>query len=131
MRLIDGDDLEKLLRYYMGVIDDYDMTDSHDIGFTAAMYRAIISTKESPTIDAVPVIRCLACAWRSPTGFCGRHGHPVADDFFCANGTKEIIKKPAPAKKAEKKAEEICGLTGKACTKCRSGACEHRRKTND
>ena len=80
-----------------------------------------------PTIDAVPVIRCLACAWRSSTGFCGRHGHPVSDDFFCAHGTTEIIKKAAPAKKAEKKTEERCMATGLACSRCVPGPCDHRR----
>lgn len=74
-----------------------------------------------------PVIRCKACAWRSASGFCGRHGHPVGDDFFCANGTTEIVKKSKPAKKPEKKPEERCGLTDKPCTRCRPDACEHRR----
>lgn len=83
--------------------------------------------KECTTIDAVPVIRCLACAWRSVTGFCGRHGHPVNDDFFCAHGTTEIVRKPGPAKKTEKKTEERCGSTGLPCSRCMPGPCDHRR----
>lgn len=74
-----------------------------------------------------PVVRCLACAWRSATGFCGRHGHPVSDEFFCAHGTTEIIRKPGPAKKTEKKAEERCGASGLPCSRCTPGPCDHRR----
>lgn len=87
--------------------------------------------KECTTIDAVPVIRCAACAWRSAGDFCGRHGHPVTEDFFCAHGTTEIRQKPAPKKKAETppepKPEAYCGITGRLCSMCRPGSCEHRR----
>ena len=94
-------------------------------------HAALEAICEAPTIDAVPVIRCAACAWRSAAGFCGRHGHPVTDDFFCAHGTTEIQKKPGPKKKAETppetKPEAYCGITGRPCSMCRTGSCEHRR----
>ncbi len=96
-------------------------------GITGDESTIVDHITHAPTIDAVPVIRCLACAWRSSTGFCGRHGHPVTDDFFCAHGTTEIIKKAVPAKKAEKKTEERCMATGLACSRCVPGPCDHRR----
>ena len=97
-----------------------------------AKYEALeAAVDNAPTLDAVPVIRCAACAWRSATGFCSRHGHPVCDDFFCAHGTTEITRKPGPAKKTEKKAEERCLATGGLCSKCTPGPCDHRRVTNE
>lgn len=119
MRLIDADSLE---RY----IDCGHLRSPTEKCFSEL--DVVRMLEKRPTIDAVPVIRCLACAWRSSTGFCGRHGHPVSDDFFCAHGTTEIIRKPGPAKKAEKKTEERCGATGLACSRCQPGPCDHRRE---
>lgn len=76
---------------------------------------------------AQPVIRCLACTRRSNSGLCYKHGHMVADDFFCAHGTTENVKKSKPAKVIEKKTEERCLATGGLCSKCTPGPCDHRR----
>lgn len=76
---------------------------------------------------AQPVIRCLACTRRSDSGLCYKHGHMVADDFFCAHGTTENVKKSKPAKVIEKKTEERCLATGGLCSKCTPGPCDHRR----
>lgn len=122
MRLIDADALE---RY----IDCGHLRPPTEKCFSEL--DVVRMLEKCPTIDAVPVIRCLVCAWRSAGGFCGRHGHPVADDFFCAHGTTEIIRKPGPAKKTEKKAEEICLATGRACSKCTPGPCDHRRESHE
>lgn len=81
----------------------------------------------APALDAVPVIRCRDCVLRSSTCFCGSYGHYVSGDFFCAYGTTEIIRKPGPAKKTEKKTEERCGSTGLPCSRCTPGPCDHRR----
>lgn len=128
MRPIDADTLKEGIACHKQYTDQkYKSDRMWGIGYNAGIDRALFSITYAHTIDAVPVIRCKACAWRSASGFCGRHGHPVGDDFFCANGTTEIVKKSKPAKKPEKKPEERCGLTDKPCTRCRPDACEHRR----
>ncbi len=91
------------------------------------LHEVIQAICDAPTIDAVPVVRCRDCVLRSSIFFCGRHGHPVGADFFCAHGTTDAARKPRPAKKTEKKAEEICQATGRACSKCTPGPCDHRR----
>lgn len=124
MRLIDADALiENIKRVCCTDCNSYEGVRCRACWADDAMSMA----DDAPEIDAVPVIHCAACAWRSATGFCGRHGHPVSDDFFCAYGTTEIIRKPGPAKKTEKKAEERCLATGGLCSKCTPGPCDHRR----
>jgi len=53
----------------------------------------------SPTIDAVPVVRCKDCKhWyfadnRIPSeqeNVCGRNGTVVTPDWFCADGEKKV-----------------------------------------
>ncbi len=80
-----------------------------------------------PAIDAVPVVRCPACSWRTNSSFCRRHGHYVRDDFFCAYGTTGDVRGCRPAKKIEKKAEERCLATGGPCSRCTPGPCDHRK----
>lgn len=133
MRLIDADPLyADIQKHFEDLKEQRENAEDEDL--RGMLCGEIIENRKlgrklrnAPTIDAVPVIRCLTCAWRSAAGFCGRHGHPVSDDFFCAHGTTEIIRKPGPAKKTEKKAEEICLATGRACSKCTPGPCDHRR----
>ena len=44
----------------------------------------------SPTVDAVPIIRCKDCEhYDDETGRCAlRHVHGNADTWFCADGVK-------------------------------------------
>ncbi len=114
--------LEKRIRVYADQVHF-----RGEVELANGILKSLGIIKEAPALNAVPVIRCLACAWRSATGFCGRHGHPVNDDFFCAHGTTEIVRKPGPAKKTEKKTEERCGSTGLPCSRCMPGPCDHRR----
>lgn len=86
-------------------------------------YEVVEAICSAPTIDAVPVVLCEDCYWKSATGFCRRYGHSVADGFFCADGRKAIF----GDKRQEKKAEERCLATGGLCSKCTPGPCDHRR----
>lgn len=72
MRLIDADKLLDQLKDWRGDEEDVDKHDPHDIGYYAAMSRAIRFTCLSHTIDAAPVrhscwkqdnsfIMCKAC----------------------------------------------------------------------
>lgn len=61
MRLIDADALVVKLEDWRGDKEDVDMSDPHDIGYYAAMGRAIRLTALSHTIDAVPVVHA---EWR-------------------------------------------------------------------
>lgn len=56
MRLIDADALVNRLEDWRGDKEDVDPSDPHDIGYYAAMGRAIRFAKESSTMDAVPVV---------------------------------------------------------------------------
>lgn len=89
--------------------------------------RCVNEIELLPALDAVPVVRCLACSWRIKTSFCRRHGHYVRDDFFCAYGTTGDVRGCRPAKKIEKKAEERCLATGGPCSRCTPGPCDHRK----
>lgn len=77
--------------------------------------------------DVVCVIRCRECALRSEHGLCYKHGHGVADDFFCACGTRE---RPQgwKAKRTEKENGDICMATGRACSRCVPGPCDRRKE---
>lgn len=119
MRLIDADALKSW-------IDCGHLRPPTELCFSELDVVQILDKR--PTIDAVPVIRCLACSWRANSGLCYKHGHMVADDFFCAHGTTENVEKSKPAKVIEKKTEEICLATGRACSKCTPGPCDHRRQ---
>lgn len=57
--------------------------------------KALRCVEESPTVDAVEVVRCKDCqAWsRSPyghptIGWCIVHGRHRAPDYFCASAKK-------------------------------------------
>ena len=64
MRLIDADNLIDKLKDWLGDKEDYDMNAPHDVGYYAAMNRAIRFTALSHTIDAVPVVLCKDCRKR-------------------------------------------------------------------
>lgn len=83
--------------------------------------------KNLPTVDAVPVVRCGECVCRSEYGICYKHGHSVADEFFCAYGTREKPEKKA-AKQAAKSGADICMATGQACFRCVTGPCDRRKE---
>ena len=56
MRLIDADALACRLEDWKGDEEDLDRSDPHDLGYYAAMCRALRFAKDAPTIDAVQVI---------------------------------------------------------------------------
>lgn len=79
--------------------------DQHSYENGSDYAKTVELLNELPAFDAVPVVRCPACSWRTKSSFCRRHGHYVRDDFFCAYGTTGDVTGCRPAKKIEKKAE--------------------------
>ena len=57
MRLIDADALVVKLKDWQGDKEDVDMSDPHEVGYYAAMGRAIRFTALAHTIDAYPITR--------------------------------------------------------------------------
>lgn len=47
----------------------------------------------SPTVDAVPVVRCGECKshfnWQNGSGVCRKCGINTTDDFYCADGERK------------------------------------------
>ena len=87
MRLIDADGLKAEIMGWCVVPDDlFGMGKHHE--------REIVlqAIEESPTIDAVPVVRCKDCKHYDTTGclkgfgWCESMNRDAFDDFYCANG---------------------------------------------
>jgi hypothetical protein len=114
MRLIDADELKSW-------IDCGHLRPPTELCFSELDVVQILDKR--PTIDAVPVVLCDDCYWRSATGYCRRYGHSAPDGFFCADGRTAIFANKSP----EKKTEERCMATGLACSRCVPGPCDHRR----
>lgn len=84
MRLIDAEELERLfneqIEQGVGVIDAFDAFDD--------------ALQDTPTVDAVPVVRCKDCIYTRKLygrlvckyGTCS--GCILREDFFCANGER-------------------------------------------
>lgn len=107
MRLIDADKLEDVLAkhqtHYYGDSDYYE-------GISQGFNLAIYDVKETPTIDAVEVVRCKDCRWFDKTedssyGYCHAMKHTYLsknweisiyrtykEDFYCADGEKKEVK---------------------------------------
>lgn len=90
-------------------------------------YQVIEAISGVTAVDAEPVVRCGECIWRSEYGICYKHGHSVADEFFCAYGTREKPEKKAE-KQAAKSGADICMATGQACSRCVPGPCDRRKE---
>ena len=90
MRLIDADDL--VAKIMMDAPDFLDGGSSITKAFIMAMVRTKIAT---PTIDAVPIVRCKDCKHRDPEDGRCDSGHgirwnlPRPDDWFCADGERK------------------------------------------
>ena len=87
MRLINADRLKAEIMGWCVVTDDlFGMGKYHE--------REIIlqAIEESPTFNAVPVVRCKECENYDKTGcskgfgWCKSLDRGVSDDFYCANG---------------------------------------------
>ena len=82
MRPIDADELkERMLRYYCYESDWVELREEINDFFD-----------NTPTVDAVPVVRCGDCKHRDAgKGFCQGRGWPmqlVPDDVFCDKGER-------------------------------------------
>ena len=88
-RLIDADRALEIVR---------DQGIAHPNAYHLTNYATLI-LRESPTVDAVPVVRCRDCKhWDSETWFCDNHstfGHHGLDwnmfseDDFCSYGERK------------------------------------------
>lgn len=83
MRLIDADELLTDPYFQDESIPEKDMF--------------IEAVEDSPTIDAVEVVRCRDCIafGKSPyghpgLGWCRIYGHHFKPDYFCASGRREV-----------------------------------------
>ncbi len=99
MRLIDADALKEMLikerdaipltkteRYGFGV----EFPDPHGTAMRGGINKAFRCMEQTPTIDAVPVVRCKDCKWRNTFG-CPYENFDAAaraDDDFCSDGER-------------------------------------------
>lgn len=86
MRLIDADNLAAKI-----MMEAPDLMDGGST-ITKAFILAMLATRKvTPTIDAVPVVRCNECRYYNEnTGAC-RRGivHGFSETWFCADGKRE------------------------------------------
>ena len=90
MRLIDADALEgRILMDAPGFMDG-------GSEITKAFILAMIKTRSiTPTVDAIPVVRCKDCKHKEKDGisegyhYCNINGLQVTDGWFCADGEKK------------------------------------------
>ena len=88
MRLIDADDLAAKI-----MMEAPDFMDGGS-SITKAFILAMVKTRSiTPTVDAVPVIRCedcdnKECCGRAGDVVCGIDGAPHRPDWFCADGER-------------------------------------------
>ena len=79
MRLIDADKLEELC--------DIMAEKCGDIG--ESIWNQFRTTVEcSPTIDAVPVVRCKDCRWKLWTHCTRFENAPVTNEDYCSKGER-------------------------------------------
>lgn len=87
MRLIDSDALVQQIRQQI---------DPHNLSAVMAAGAFFGEVNKSPTVDAVPVVRCRDCVHYNTAmcaegfGWCERNGdgHPSQDEFYCADGER-------------------------------------------
>lgn len=95
-RLIDANALVKsfqesyaeLQRIYDTEREDEDLLiEAQLIGFV----EAILRTEDAPTIDAVPVVRCVDCAYKEIPKCCPcqLNGFKVTYDWYCPMGVRK------------------------------------------
>jgi hypothetical protein len=99
MRLIDADALLNQLEDWRGDKEDLDMEDGHDVGYFAAMSRAMRFTKFSPTIDAELVVRCKDCInsqliYDAERVWCNVWREEVERNGFCHHGGNGVSNVP-------------------------------------
>ena len=85
MRLIDADEIENKAV----PMDSYD-------GFWSGTAVKLSVIRKSPTIDAVPVVRCRECKYRFKNNGHDKSGCPIIDtniwmddNDFCSHGERE------------------------------------------
>lgn len=84
MRLIDADELKARI-----IVDAPGYLDGGS-SITKAFILAMLGTRSAtPTIDAVPVVRCKYCAFRDPRDGMCEHVQQIRDpDWYCADGER-------------------------------------------
>ena len=88
MRLIDADALKaRIMMDAPGFMDG-------GSSITKAFIMAMVGTRSAtPTIDAVPVVRCKFCTYRNEIN-CPQYYRrdELPDDYFCADGRKCCVR---------------------------------------
>ena len=84
MRLIDADDLAAKI-----MMEAPDFIDGGS-SITKAFILAMVKTRSiTPTVDAVPVVRCVDCKWYDERiSICDNCGLPREQTFFCKDGKR-------------------------------------------
>ena len=87
MRLIDGDKaLKKVTEYCYESCDLGDVVDTPCE--SCLVMNAVTNIKETPTVDAVEVVRCKDCRWKLWT-HCTRFVElPVTEEDYCSRAER-------------------------------------------
>ena len=84
MRIIDADALERKITKEK---DSFVAHDPYNTGYNNGLAMAHAMVVTSPTIDAVPVVRCKDC-WKSDEGLCSYYFKTVPGKDFCGDGER-------------------------------------------
>lgn len=91
MRLIDADVVKKPIYAEVDNIKGMDMTFDEMDGYNNGIDEMFREVENTPTIDAVKVVRCKGCIFYEKTlsvqGFCHAHGSIVHANAFCSYGS--------------------------------------------
>lgn len=103
MRLIDADVLKEAILKERDAIPDViierytfgRVPNNHGDSMRGGIRKALRCMEQTPTIDAVPVVRCKDCQYRDEAkvnkkGFliCPASGMEITDDDFCSYGER-------------------------------------------
>ena len=77
--------------------DEIRWADHYDSDGNLSKYKVAFSDEMPPTVDAVPVIRCMDCKYSSPNRVYGCRIHSFTDDLdkrlysddFCSRGERK------------------------------------------
>lgn len=90
MRLVDADALLAELHQYD---DDCAFKDEFEYGLQQRLDTCIYAVEDAPTVDAVPMVRCKDCRWRTDksgsTAWMPCRALVTPDNFSCVIGERK------------------------------------------